>query len=79
MITTNEALAALCEAAAGTDAIALDTEFVRTRTYYPQLGLIQLYDGENVALIDPLTITDWAPFRDLITNTQVTKFLHRSR
>ncbi|QOV70616.1 ribonuclease D [Citrobacter sp. BDA59-3] len=76
MITTNEALAALCEAAAGTDAIALDTEFVRTRTYYPQLGLIQLYDGENVALIDPLTITDWAPFRDLITNTQVTKFLH---
>ncbi|MEH4623314.1 MULTISPECIES: ribonuclease D [Enterobacteriaceae] len=76
MITTNEALAALCEAAAGTDAIALDTEFVRTRTYYPQLGLIQLYDGENVALIDPLTITDWAPFRDLITNTQVIKFLH---
>ncbi|BBE78394.1 MULTISPECIES: ribonuclease D [Phytobacter] len=76
MITTNEALAALCEAAAGTDAIALDTEFVRTRTYYPQLGLIQLHDGENVALIDPLTITDWAPFRDLITNTQVTKFLH---
>lgn len=76
MITTNEALAALCEAAVGTDAIALDTEFVRTRTYYPQLGLIQLFDGENVALIDPLTITDWAPFRDLITNTQVTKFLH---
>jgi ribonuclease D len=76
MITTNEALAALCEAAAGTDAIALDTEFVRTRTYYPQLGLIQLYDGERVALIDPLAITDWAPFRDLITNTQVTKFLH---
>ncbi|GJL37409.1 ribonuclease D [Enterobacter hormaechei] len=76
MITTNEALAALCEAAAGTDAIALDTEFVRTRTYYPQLGLIQLYDGERVALIDPLTITDWAPFRDLITNSRVTKFLH---
>ena len=76
MITTNEALAALCEAAAGTDAIALDTEFVRTRTYYPQLGLIQLYDVERVALIDPLTITDWAPFRDLITNTRVTKFLH---
>ncbi|ORJ50736.1 ribonuclease D [Kluyvera intermedia] len=76
MITTNEALAVLCEAAAGTDAIALDTEFVRTRTYYPQLGLIQLYDGERVALIDPLTITDWAPFRDLITNSRVTKFLH---
>jgi len=54
MITTNEALAALCEVAGTKDAVALDTEFVRTRTYYPQLGLIQLFDGEQLALIDPL-------------------------
>lgn len=76
MITTNDGLAALCEAASALPAIALDTEFVRTRTYYPQLGLIQLFDGERTALIDPLTITDWAPFRDLLINTQVTKYLH---
>ncbi|AMO49898.1 Ribonuclease D [Enterobacter sp. FY-07] len=76
MITTNDALAALCEAASAFPAIALDTEFVRTRTYYPQLGLIQLYDGEHVALIDPLSITDWTPFRNLLINTQVTKYLH---
>ncbi|PDO90332.1 ribonuclease D [Kosakonia pseudosacchari] len=76
MITTNDALAALCDAARAFPAIALDTEFVRTRTYYPQLGLIQLYDGEHVALIDPLTITDWTPFRDLLINTAVTKYLH---
>ncbi|WOZ79259.1 ribonuclease D [Kosakonia sacchari] len=76
MITTNDALAALCEAARAFPAIALDTEFVRTRTYYPQLGLIQLYDGEHVALIDPLAITDWTPFRDLLINTAVTKYLH---
>ncbi|WP_086874108.1 ribonuclease D [Kosakonia pseudosacchari] len=76
MITTNDALAALCDAARAFPAIALDTEFVRTRTYYPQLGLIQLYDGEHVALIDPLTITDWTPFRDLLINTGVTKYLH---
>lgn len=30
-----------------------DTEFVRTRTYYPQLGLLQLFDGHQVSLIDP--------------------------
>lgn len=76
MITTNDELATLCEAASAFPAIALDTEFVRTRTYYPQLGLIQLFDGEHTALIDPLTITEWAPFRDLLINTQVTKYLH---
>ncbi len=49
-------------------AVALDTEFVRTRTYYPQLGLLQLFDGQQVSLIDPLTINDWAPMRDLLLN-----------
>lgn len=76
MITTNEALSQLCEAARQHPLLALDTEFVRTRTYYPKLGLIQLYDGETVALIDPLTITDWAPFQALLQDEQVTKFLH---
>lgn len=76
MITTNEALLQLCEAARRFPALALDTEFVRTRTYYPMLGLIQLYDGETVALIDPLTITDWAPFQALLQDDAVTKFLH---
>jgi ribonuclease D len=50
-------------------AIALDTEFVRTRTYYPQLGLLQMFDGKQVSLIDPLGITDWAPMRELLLNT----------
>lgn len=76
MITTNEALAELCQTARQVPALALDTEFVRTRTYYPGLGLIQLYDGEQIALIDPLPITDWAPFRDLLLDEKVIKFLH---
>ncbi|MDV5357000.1 ribonuclease D [Enterobacter asburiae] len=76
MITTNDTLAAICESASAFPAIALDTEFVRTRTYYPQLGLLQMYDGERVTLIDPLTITDWKPFRDLLTNSAITKYLH---
>ncbi len=76
MITTNEALAELCQTARQFPALALDTEFVRTRTYYPRLGLIQLYDGEQIALIDPLPITEWAPFRDLLLDEGVIKFLH---
>ena len=41
-----EALAAFC-AELGTAPLAIDTEFVRTRTYYPQLGLVQLFDGQQ--------------------------------
>lgn len=76
MIETDDALASLCEAVRACPAIALDTEFVRTRTYYPQLGLIQLFDGANVALIDPLGISDWSPLKAVLRDTGITKFLH---
>lgn len=78
MIETDDALASLCEAVRACPAIALDTEFVRTRTYYPQLGLIQLFDGANVALIDPLDISDWSPLKAVLRDTGITKFLHAS-
>ncbi|MBP2166945.1 ribonuclease D [Erwinia toletana] len=76
LITSDEALAEVCQAARQFSALALDTEFVRTRTYYPRLGLIQLYDGERVSLIDPLAISDWTPFEALLSDQQVIKFLH---
>ncbi|PWC12202.1 ribonuclease D [Brenneria corticis] len=76
LITTDAGLKQVCTQARQYTQVALDTEFVRTRTYYPQLGLIQLYDGERLALIDPLTITDWAPFQQLLSDEQVVKFLH---
>ncbi|MDI9053014.1 ribonuclease D, partial [Salmonella enterica subsp. enterica serovar Lubbock] len=76
MIETDDALASLCEDVRACPAIALDTEFVRTRTYYPQLGLIQLFDGANVALIDPLGISDWSPLKAVLRDTGITKFLH---
>ena len=76
MITDDAALKAACDAARSVPAIALDTEFVRTRTYHPQLGLIQMFDGESVVLIDPQAISDWSPMRDLLVNKDVTKYLH---
>ncbi|RWR03792.1 ribonuclease D [[Pantoea] beijingensis] len=76
LITSNDALAEVCRAARQFSALALDTEFVRTRTYYPRLGLIQLYDGEKLSLIDPLSITEWTPFEDLLSDARVIKFLH---
>jgi len=76
LIDQNEQLAEVCQKARQHAAVALDTEFVRTRTYYPQLGLIQLFDGEQLVLIDPLMISDWTPFIALLSDTQVKKFLH---
>ncbi|WP_042958850.1 ribonuclease D [Erwinia tasmaniensis] len=76
MITTNAALSEACQRARQVPALALDTEFVRTRTYYPRLGLIQLYDGETISLIDPLPITDWTPFSELLQDQKVIKYLH---
>ena len=76
LITTNEQLCAVCEIAQQQPAIALDTEFVRTRTLTPHLGLIQLYDGHQLVLIDPIAIEDLSPFISLIENTQVVKVLH---
>ena len=45
--------------------LALDTEFQRETTFYPIAGLIQLGDAQQQYLIDPLTIDDWSPLREL--------------
>lgn len=76
LIDQDDQLADVCQKARQHAAVALDTEFVRTRTYYPQLGLIQLFDDQQLVLIDPLNIRDWSPFIALLTDTSVTKFLH---
>lgn len=75
-ITDNLALAQICQQAKAVDAVAIDTEFVRTRTLTPQLGLIQMYDGNNLVLIDPLEIDDFSPLVDLFTDENVIKVLH---
>ncbi|WP_114767389.1 ribonuclease D [Vibrio rhodolitus] len=76
IITQSAELEAVCKKARTVDAVMLDTEFVRTRTYYPQLGLIQLFDGETLSLIDPLEIEDMTAFVELLKDTSVMKVLH---
>ncbi|WP_153447422.1 ribonuclease D [Vibrio algicola] len=76
IITTTEALELVCQQARLVDVVMLDTEFVRTRTYYPQLGLIQLYDGEQLALIDPVAIDDMSALASLLKDESVLKVLH---
>jgi ribonuclease D len=75
-ITSNQALEEFCQHASQAEAIAVDTEFVRTRTLYPQLGLIQIYDGKQLVLVDPLAIDDFSSLTELLINPNVVKILH---
>ncbi|WP_206483931.1 ribonuclease D [Thalassotalea sp. G2M2-11] len=75
-IADNDSLQRLCQQLAQAKIIAIDTEFVRTRTLYPKLGLLQVCDGKVVALIDPISIDDLSPFWQLLTNPEVQKVLH---
>jgi len=76
LITDNEALATYCQQAANHNVLAVDTEFIRQSTLYPKLGLIQLFDGRALALVDPLRITDWQPLNRLFADTGIIKLLH---
>src|SRR6218665_593186 len=75
-ITDNAALAAMATELAGRESIALDTEFMRVDTFYPRLALIQVGDGDNEYLVDPLTITDFSPLYPLLLNEFPRKLLH---
>ncbi|MDU0354606.1 ribonuclease D [Paraglaciecola aquimarina] len=75
-ITDEHALNQFCLQASRAKVIAVDTEFVRTRTLYPKLGLIQIYDGQQLVLVDPLPINDFSSLTQLLTDPDVVKVLH---
>ncbi|MEM8996616.1 MAG: ribonuclease D, partial [Acidobacteriota bacterium] len=70
------ALEAACRRWREAEAIALDTEFVRERTFFPKLGLIQVNDGVRNSLVDPLAIGDLGPFAAVLADPSVLKILH---
>ncbi len=61
-ITTDSHLAQFCRDIAPLPTIGFDTEFVSEDTYRPQLCLVQVAAGDRLAVIDPLTVRDLAPF-----------------
>lgn len=76
LIEDDLTLQSLCQQYNTASVLAIDTEFVRTRTLYPKLGLLQVYDGQQLSLIDPIAIDDLSPFWQLLTNAKITKVLH---
>lgn len=78
-VTTEDELAVLCEKLKSCEVLALDTEFVRERTYFHRLGLIQVAGDDICAVVDPILISDIGPFLKIITNPKVVKIFHAAR
>ncbi len=73
IVTELSHLERVCQQARNVPAVMLDTEFVRTRTLYPRLGLIQMFDGETLSLIDPIELDDLSPLWAVSVKSNVTR------
>jgi ribonuclease D len=69
-------LAAFCERARVAGLVALDTEFMREKTYFARLCLVQACAADESVIIDPLAISDLAPLLALLADRSVLKVVH---
>jgi len=80
MITTTDALKKACKALETAPYITVDTEFMRDKTYWPKLCLIQMASRTEGFLVDPLAKgIDLQPFFDLMAHPKVIKVFHAAR
>ncbi len=80
IITTTSALQALCTELAKDSFVAVDTEFMREQTYWPELCLVQLAGAKQEAIVDPLAPDiDLEPFFALMAKASVLKVFHAAR
>lgn len=75
-ISTNEDLVSFCRRARTFPAIAVDTEFLRERTYHAKLCLVQVGTPNECVAIDPLAIEDLSPLADLMADPNTLKVFH---
>ncbi|MEX0349587.1 MAG: ribonuclease D [Paracoccaceae bacterium] len=83
-LTTTQELAAFCTAAAQHLYVTIDTEFMRERTYYSRLCLVQMAipgeDEDSAVLVDPMANgLSLEPLYDLFRNEDVVKVFHAAR
>lgn len=79
-IDSSAALQQACTSLAGVDYITVDTEFLRDRTYWPVLCLIQVAGPKDAFIIDPMAKNmDLAPFLAVLNNPKILKVFHAAR
>jgi len=79
-IENEEDLGKLCKQLKGSDWLAVDTEFERVKTYYPELCLIQVANADIAAIIDPIAITklegNLDSFFEILYDESIIKVFH---
>jgi ribonuclease D len=80
VITESSTLAAFCRRLEREVFVTVDTEFMRDRTYWPDLCLVQVAGAEEAAAIDPMAEgLELAPLFELLSNPQILKVFHAAR
>lgn len=80
IITTTKDLESACLDLATADFVTIDTEFLREKTFWPVLCLIQLASPDRALIVDPLAKgIDLAPFFKLMADQSVLKVFHAAR
>ena len=75
-IDSNEKLQQMCDQLAEVATVAIDTEFIRTDTFFPKIALIQISAGEQCWLIDVLAIDQFASLKQLLEDPSRTLIFH---
>jgi len=78
-IDSDSALTQICGQLQGCSWLAVDTEFERVNTYYPELCLLQMAGNGMTVVIDPLAIADLKPLYDLLYAPSILKVFHAAR
>jgi len=79
LIDQPDALAKACAQLQSAEWLALDTEFLRERTYYPRLCLVQIAVPGHIFCIDPLAVPDLGPLFELLFREDLLKVVHAGR
>jgi ribonuclease D len=79
MIDSAESLGAFAATAGRATALALDTEFMREKTYRAELCLVQVADGDSAVCIDPLAVPDLSALAPVLTAPGIVKIMHAAR
>ena len=79
LIESEGALIEVCDSFKGSTWLAIDTEFEREKTFYPELCLLQVANDNIVAIVDPLQIDNLQPMFDLLYDPSITKVFHAAR
>ena len=75
-IASQEELDAFVQRASSSKILAVDTEFLREKTYYPKLCLMQLATEDEVVIVDPFAVDDLKVLASLFTDERIVKLFH---